>query len=230
MENKYDLVQSHIDYLRMLLRETSDDSFFTDELIYKALLDARSLILERRLQRGKQLSRSMYQTICMPLCIDTYHDCDCIPDLGCEVLKTKYEVPTAFYNGQLDVLRVSTLIGEEISPSTEAVGRYRQYKKTNKRGMYYISVNRRFAIFNRLPNPLKIIKITAIFEDPVAAASIHNCDPDTACYEIQGTGFGVKSMDNVAMYEIAMANLLKTKQIPEDESNNMNSVPKQQSF
>ena len=226
--NKYSLVESHVDYIRRRLRETSDDSYFTDEEIYKTLLDARSLIIERRLQKGKQVPEDLYMTICMPLCIDEYHDCDCVPDLGCEVLKTKYEVPKAFFNGARDIMRVSTLWGEEVAQSSEAKRMYRKYKKTGQDNMYYVRSNNKLNIFNRLPKPLKIIKITAVFEDPVGAASIHNCDPDSACYDVRGTGFDIKASDVIDMYNIVLEGLLKTKMTPDDRSNNADSVSKQQ--
>jgi hypothetical protein len=225
--NKYNLVETHIDYVRRLMREDSDDSYFTDEEIYKTLLDARSLIMERRVLKGKQIPDDMYQVICMPLCVDKYHDCDCVPDLGCEVLKTKYEVPRAFFNGATDLMRTSTLWGEEIAPSTEAKKMYREYMKTGKGRMYYVRANNKLNIFNRLPKPLKIIKIAAVFEDPVGAASVHNCDPDSACYDILGTGFSVKASDNAEMYQLVLEKLLKTKMTPEDRSNNAEGVPQE---
>ena len=53
-----------------------------------ALIEARGLIMERRLEKNKDYPETSYQTICMELCVDTYHECGpCIPDYGCLVLK-----------------------------------------------------------------------------------------------------------------------------------------------
>jgi hypothetical protein len=180
--NKYDLVRSHIDDIRQNLRETSDDSNITDEQIYKALIDARAFILERRLKKGKQLPNYMYQEICMPLCLDTYHDCDCIPDeYECKVLKTKNEIPSGL-------------------------------------------VNRRIAIFNVPSNKLRAVKIRGIFEDPATASAITICPEDQPnCVDITMTGFGTETSDNIPMYELVLKKLLKTKEMPEDKSNNADS-------
>ena len=48
--------------------------YFKDEEIYKALLDARALVLSRRYKKGKDIPEHMYQTICMLLCEDNFHD------------------------------------------------------------------------------------------------------------------------------------------------------------
>lgn len=231
--NKYSLVESDIDAIRRTLRETSDDSYFTDEDIYKALIDARALVLERHLKKGKEYPEEMYQTICMRLCEDEYVDCDCVPEgFGCKVLKTVDEIPNGFYNGTVSIYRVSTINGEEVAPTTEAKSRYRKYRKTGQSRMYYIRTNNKLNIFNRLPKPLRAIKITGIFEDPIAAATISLCpngELDCDKKDILGSPFGIRASDKLAVYEIALKSLLMIKQLPEDTSNNAESViPNQQ--
>jgi hypothetical protein len=232
MNNKYDLVETHIDYLRRRIKETSDDSYFTNEEIYKALIDARALIIERRLQKGKEFPEYMYQTLCFPLCIDTYSDCNCVPkEYDCKVLKTKNEIPDSFFNGYAEILRISTLSGEEIAQSTEAQARYRKYKKTRVKGLYYISTNKRIAIFNSPGNRLKVVKVRALFIDPVNAVLSAGCSTDDdPCPDPLGTGFGSKQSDNIDMYEIALKTLLTTKQLPEDKTNNSDSTLPEQRY
>ena len=224
--NKYDLVETHIDYIRRRLKEVSDDSYFTDEEIYKSLLDARALIFERRLRKGKDLPDYMYQTICIALCVDEFHDCDCVPTgLDCKVLKTKVDVPKALYNGTTELLRVSTIGGEEIAPTTEAKARYRKYKKTRLTNLYYIRVNKKLAIFNSPQNRLKAIKLTGIFEDPVGAASVTMCVDQDNCIDTVDTGFGTQISDNIDIYNIVLESLINTKNQPDDRTNDSESVP-----
>jgi hypothetical protein len=225
--NKYNLVYAHIDYIRRRLKENSDDSYFKDEEIYKCLIDARSLVLTRKYKKGKEIADSLYQTICVPVCEDTFHDCNCVPEgLDCLVLKTKEDVPKAIFNGVQELSRVATLGGEEIAPTTEAKARYRKYKKTRVNSLYYIRVNNRLAIMNSPSNRLKAIKITAIFEDPVSAMAVNLCDTDD-CTDIVGTGFSTEMADNQDIYQIVLESLLATKQLPEDLSNNAESTPDQ---
>lgn len=225
--NKYNLVYAHIDYIRRRLKENSDDSYFKDEEIYKALLDARALVLTRRYKKGKNIPEHMYQTICMLVCEDTFHDCNCVPEgLDCLVLKTKQDVPKAIYNGIQELSRVSTLGGEEIAQSTEAKSRYRKYKKTRIDNLYYIRVNNRLAVMNSPSNRLRAIKITAVFEDPVAAFGVNVCE-EGDCIESVGTGFSTEMGDNIDIYQIVLESLIMTKQLPDDLTNNAESTPDQ---
>lgn len=228
MASKYDMVESHIDYIRRLLRETSDDTYFTDEEIYKTLIDARAIIYERRIKKGKDLPAFMYQTICIPLCEDVFHDCDCVPtEYDCKILKTKVELPEAFFNGSAELLRVSTLSGEEVAPSTEALSRYRKYKKTRLNALYYIRVNKKLAVFNSPQNRLRVIRVRAIFYDPVTAMNISLCDPETKeCVDPTETGFGTLASDNIDMYNIVLQMLMTVQQKElDDRTNNAESVP-----
>jgi hypothetical protein len=228
--SKYDLVRSHIDFVRQNLRETSDDSHFTDEQIYMALLEARGLIMERRLEKNKQFPEELYQTICLELCLDQYVDCgEClpIPD-GCYVLKTVAEIPSGMFDGQSEILRVSTLMGKEIAPLTEDKHRLREYRKTGKNNYYYIRMNNKLAIFNVPQNRLKAIKIKGIFEDPAGAELASACAGTDSCTTVLDASFGTKVADRMAIREEVFKILLRTDKQPEDRSNNAGSEPPQQ--
>lgn len=223
--SNYTLVESHVDYVRRMIRETSDDSYFTNEEIYKTLIDARALVLSRKFKKGKTVPDYFYMTICVPLCEDVYHDCDCVPEeLGCKVLKTKYEIPKVFYNETRELSRVATLNGEEIAPSTDAKRRYRSYKKTRLDALYYTRTNNKLAIFNSPQNRLRAITIKAIFEDPIAASTISLCDPSgQGCIDIESIGFSTETSDNLDIYNIVLQMLNVVKQAPEDRSNDADS-------
>lgn len=226
--NKYDLIRSHTDFIRQLIRETSDDSNITNEQIYKALLDARAMILERRVKKGKELPPEMYQTVCMQICEGDIHDCgDCVPDVGCTVLRTVEDLPESFFSGAKNIMRVSTLIGKEIAPKTEAIARYRQYRKTGKNNYYYILTNNNLAIFNVPNNSLRVIKVTAVFIDPVQAAEISLCkETIEECKNVLNYTFNNRASDNISIYEIVLKILGIQKQQPEDVSNDAaSSVP-----
>jgi hypothetical protein len=229
--SKYDLVRSHIDFVRMSLRETSDDSKFTDEQIYMALIEARALILERRLEKNKELPESVYQTICMSLCVGPIIDCGpCFDDipLTCLVLQTKKDLPVGLFNGQLEILRVSTLRGKEIAASNDALHEVRNFRKTGKNNFYYLRSKNKINIFNVPNNKLKVIKVRAIFLDPIAAQSASSCDSVTSCDSILNASFGTRGSDRMVMRAEVMKILLGVKQMPEDESNNAQSTPPNQ--
>lgn len=228
--SKYDLVRSHIDFVRQNLRETSDDSTFTDEQIYMALLEARGLIMERRLEKNKEFPEDLYQTICLELCMDHYHECDdClpIPD-DCMVLKTVKEIPGGMFDGTSEILRVSTINGKEIAASTEAKHRLREYRKTGKNNYYYLRMSNKLAIFNVPQNRLRVIKVKGLFLDPVAAELASACSSTTNCGTLLDATFGTRVADRMAMREEVFKVLLRTDKMPEDRSNDAESNPNNQ--
>ena len=222
--SKYDLVRSHIDFTRQSLRETSDDSEFTDEQIYVALLEARGLILERRLEKHKELPEDIYQTICIKLCLAPYAECEeCFGmPADCMILKTTDDIPTGLFDGNLELIRVTTLTGREIAPSTEPLHRVRVYRKTGKNNYYYFRMKDKLGIFNVPFNRLKAIKVKGIFLDPVAAQEVNSCVE--SCTDLLDAKFGTRVSDRIEIREEAIKVLLRTKQMPEDLSNNAESV------
>jgi len=222
--SKYDLVRSHIDFVRQSMKEISDDSEFTDEQIYMALLEARGLILERRLEKHKELPEDLYQTICMPLCLDDYNDCpECmdIPE-DCKVLKTEDEVPAGLFDGNMEIVRVATLNGREIAPSNEALHRNRIYRKTGHNNYYYLRMSNRLTIFNVPGNRLRMIRLKGVFLDPVEAQLLNRCTE--SCTDLLEAKFGTRVADRIAIREEALKALLRTKQMPDDRSNNADSI------
>jgi len=230
--SKYDLVRSHIDFVRQNLREVSDDSTFTDEQIYMALLEARGLIMERRLEKNKEFPDDLYQTVCLELCMDNYHECDdClpIPD-DCMVLKTVNDIPGGMFDGTSEILRVSTINGKEIAATTEAKHRLRKYKKTGKNNFYYMRMNNKLAIFNVPEDRLRLIKIKGIFLDPVAAELVSACSTTETCGSLLDATFGTRVADRMAMREEVFKLLLRTDKMIEDRSNNAESSPPKQTI
>ena len=227
--NKYDLVRSHIDYVRQTLREVSDDSNFTDEQIYMALIMVRAMIMERRLAKGKQLPESAYQVICLKLCMASYAECqECFTmPVDCEVLKTTVDIPEIMYDGVVEIGRVSTIGGQEIAPLTEDLHKLRKYRKTGKNNFYYVKLKNKLAVFNVPSNRLRAIKIRALFLDPAAAELISTCD--TKCADVMNATFGTRAADRLDIHDEVIKRLINVDRMPEDRSNNADcSQPKQQ--
>jgi len=229
--SKYDLVRSHIDFVRQNLREVSDDSNFTDEQIYMALLEARGLIMERRLEKNKEFPDDIYQTICLTLCTDSYHECDDCLDIpaGCEILKTCKDIPGGMFDGNTEIIRVSTIDGREIAPVTEAKHRLRKFRKTGKNNYYYIRMKNKFGVFNIPQQRLRAIKIKGIFLDPVAAEMASACSANN-CTGVIDASFGTRVSERMLIREEVFKLLLRTDQMPEDRSNNAGSTPPNQTF
>ena len=159
-------IPEHIYKLRTFIKQHSDDTIYSDEFLYSLLRDSRNTLLERENKKFTKDSEFHKQTICMPLEIDTYNDCECLPfEVKCKVLKSKYKLPKVLTGRNKELLRILTFDGSSQIPfvlSTDL--KNLKYTKTKKKGIKYGITNSYLVVFNTLQ--LKGILIEGIFEDP----------------------------------------------------------------
>lgn len=222
MEHK--LIAAHIDDLRISIRQTSDDSNFSDQFLYKKLLDARAEVYTNQIKKGHKLSEWNYQSFCMPMEVSTYHDCDCIDSIDCKVLKSKFQLPKPLNNRFKSMLEIRNMTGdrryERATPS-----QLRRYKHsfTKKNGDYYDIVNNYLIIFDMSGATTFLIK--GLFEDPASVGDITVCGSgNEPCYDPLTDDFPLDMNLNNPVYDIAKQKMGITIQFPEDDSNNANST------
>lgn len=214
-------IGGHIDYIREILRQTSDDTNYPDELIYKALIEARSAILYRSLAKHKFVSEFNYQTFCLPLELSNYNDCNCVPEDDCKVLKSTTEIPRPMRN-QIGVLMQITdsIRGVTYNNKRPYVAKLDQYKNTNKDKPYYDIINSKLVLF-RHPDKycLKYVLVTGIFEDPLEISNSLFCMDDMPCYDPQKDDFPIEGHLVMPMYELVFKQFGVSFGMVEDDSN-----------
>ena len=143
-------IPEHIYKLRTFIKQHSDDSIYSDELLYSLLKDARCTLLERENKKFTKDSEFHKQTICMPLIIDSYHDCECLPfEVKCKILKSKFALPKVLTGRNKELIRVLTIDSYSQIPfilSTDL--KNLKYTKTKGNGNKYGIINNYLTIFN----------------------------------------------------------------------------------
>lgn len=218
-------IPEHIYKLRTFIKQHSDDSIYSDELLYSLLKDARCTLLERENKKFTKDSEFHKQTICMPLIIDSYHDCECLPfEVKCKILKSKFALPKVLTGRNKELIRVVTIDSYSQIPfilSTDL--KNLKYTKTKGKGNKYGIINNYLTIFNNLQ--LKVVLIEGIFEDPLELSKISYCDDAgeiQTCFDLNTTDFPIKSSLNFPMYQICLDILKIPMQLKSDDTNNAN--------
>jgi hypothetical protein len=217
-------INQHIYTLRTLIKNHSDDSYYTDEFLYSLLKSARSSLLEREAKKFTHFPESSYQTICMPLIVDNYHDCECLDyDSDCKVLKSRYDLPTLIQGRNKNLIKIKTIEGDNIDHIVDSAQfKHNKYSKTKKKSILYTIDNNRIILFGT--TKLKVIIIQAVFENPEDLANISYCnvigeESDQTCYSVAEDPFPMKQSLDTTMYEEVL-NLLKVPiSLPEDLTN-----------
>jgi len=219
-------IPEHIYKLRTFIKQHSDDSIYSDEFLYSLLKDARVTLLERENKKFTKDSEFHKQMICMPLVIDTYHDCDCLPfEVKCKILKSKFPLPKVLTGRNKELIRVLTVDGYNQIPFIQSTDlKNLKYSRTKGKGNKYGIVNSYLTIFNNLQ--IKLVLIEGIFEDPLELQKITYCDEEgneTQCYDLNTTDFPIKGSLNFPMYQICLDILKIPLQLKSDDTNNANS-------
>ena len=210
-----------VDGLREMIRQTSDDSVFSDEFLYFNLNNARIQVMRQYLSANKKLSPWLYQRFCIKLCPSTFIECNCEPfDVGCTIWRSQLPIPKPLTTDTGYVADFSELKGELITPVSENSSRFIKYRRV-PRNMHYLigDVNgEKYLFIISNVKPPKYIKVNTILEDPTKAAYF-KCE-DEECFEPSGTGFPVEGHLLNFVYKIALEMLSVYMTMKDDRSNN----------
>ena len=216
-------VKQSIDYIRNKIRETSDDSEYSDQFIYDTLLMHRNVLLKRELDKKKKEDQYLWTPYGMPLCVGTWHDCDCIPNLGCPIVESKYKVPRYFAG----YLRVTNLTGtERYNDIRPHVGKWRKYARTNAMRPYWAMFNEKIHFFNVVQNTWRMILLEFIPEDPLAVSELPVCSPDgteTPCSNPYDVIMNLSAHLFEPLMKMTLESIMPSLKLKEDNTNNADS-------
>jgi len=179
-------LKEHISQLRSLIKQYSDDTVFTDPQLYKLLIDAISIMNERDTAKFVKLNDWNFKTFCVELCRDVSHNCECVK-VGCNILKTVYEIPSPVTGRNRNILRVLTLDGREIPLVTEEEVVFRKYDPIFNGKLMYSVVNGYLIIWNANTDHIvpRAIQVRAIWEDISEWDGKQLCPPTgPECFDI----------------------------------------------
>lgn len=215
-------VRQVISLLRSRVKEYSDDTLYTDEMLYDTLVSVRALLLHREQnKRSNEVFTNPFfrQAFCLELEKGLSHDCDCVKH-GCTVLKSKYKLPTALAG----MVVVRTLGGNTI----DIVDINRQ-KFISRHPMFSLKptasiVNNKLIIWNNLL--YKAVVVEAIWEDPTDWIGIQLCDGENGpsdCYDDPlDMDFGITASYTTQLIQMALESVLQSYKIQSDLNNDSN--------
>jgi len=207
-----------------------DDNRFTNRLVHHFLLVVRSLLLKRKIDKNHFVAPENFQSICMPLIETTFHDCDCVPNLDCKILRSKYKLPKQLVGRTEGSVRVTYFDGNPIGLTTIASFSKNQYSRTST-----FSGNEKDKVFGFLYDgyvwivgtlSLGGIMVHGLFENPDDVQDYSICDSDgneddnSVCYDPETDEFPIDAELVMPMYQETIRMLTVGNQFPEDNENN----------
>lgn len=209
----------------------SDDNRLSDRHIYSKLVTVRSKLISQEAKKKQKINQWSYQTLnCVELIKAEVHECPCLPPIGCEILRSKYPIPKPLTNLNSHLIQSVTTVDGNVVFS-EIGWTEKKYKKANKytaeKPDYYIR-NGYLYITHRMG--LKLITITGLFDDPLAAINFPSYCPDCVdCDECQSPLDMEFPIDNDmidTLIEMCKEELLgQFSQMIEDKTNNTSDNP-----
>lgn len=147
----------------------SDDSRLSYRHIYNVALSVRSLLISQKANKKQKISSWSYVTLpCVELVKANPQDCPCLPNIGCEMLRSKYKLPKPLLNLDDHLIQsVSTVDGSVIYSETTWEGK--KFSKGNKytgnKPGYWIRDE--YLYLEQKIGP-KVVSVTGLFFDPDA--------------------------------------------------------------
>jgi hypothetical protein len=158
----------------------SDDIGMSDMAILNHLLDTRSEILSEIHSSGQQLGPQNFQTLsCVELeSVTKTHEMPCIPPSGCIWLRSSKPIPRF-----IKISSVSDIEGHEnisFVEWTKAKIKFNSRHKGNRDKKYYTIRDSGEGSYIYILNDdfLKVVSVSAVFEDPRLAREFPGCERD----------------------------------------------------
>jgi hypothetical protein len=149
---------------------SSDESRLSDRHVYNKILSVRMQLLSQQLKKKQRISDWNYSVLpCVELIKVPNHECPCLGDLGCDVYRTRLQIP-----------RVLTDSNRHYIEFVMSVENGMRIEETTRQGVMYLKGNKYTGIKPKylfengyLYFPLKknpgVVKIKLLAEDPLEA-------------------------------------------------------------
>lgn len=203
----------------------SDDTRLMKRHIYNKLLSVRSRLIYQKVNKRQRLNQWVYQVIpCVELIKAPKHECPCLPDVGCQILRTKYKLPKPISSLDRAIIQSVTSIEGSVvfSESTFETEKYNKGNKyTGKNPSYYVRDEYLYLVNVK---GMEVISITGVFDDPMEVENFPSyCEEDCTdcgCGAAMDKPFPIDSDLIDPMIELAVQELIQIfVQMREDITN-----------
>lgn len=222
-------LQEHVYAIQNLISKgvSSDDKDFSNAFIAHLLKINRALLLQRKMEKNKEIHSTNKTIICMPFERGQLANCpNCnIPELDCYFFKGLGKLPKAIIStsGMSYVFR--TIDGNILSQMSITNNKYGKYSavKESKKG-WFILENTPFVIWPKDKDHLdfKLGLIEFVAEDPEELALLNICgeDDNAPCIDTANNEFPIDSDLIHPLYQMTLQMLQVSMGMPEDDLNN----------
>ncbi len=179
------------------------------------------MLLKRRAEQHKPISRFNYQSLCVELTTRSGTDCvDCTKDLSCCILRSVQKIPATIHGRNTDLMKVRLFNGQEIS-QVENYTAYKslQHTKTRAGKMAYAIIDGRLELYGN--DLLKYIVVEGPFNDPTDLVDFHSCGSDNteSCYDIRSDNFPIEESLVPTLRELVYKELSVSINLADDTKN-----------
>jgi len=189
-------IDKHIAAIRGMLREHNErDALFTDEALYHHFSVAVAELHKQKIDREKNYDPFSIQYFCIGTVPGKVHDCNCV-DVGCDVLRSIYQIPKPISNRSSPFIRVRTLEHQDIPFVDPSAANAINTDPVRKGKLHYSIINRTVILWNTKGKVPKAILVGGLFEDPLEWAGLQLCDPngnvtEASCFDAKSQDFPV---------------------------------------
>lgn len=153
----------------------SDDSRLTRRYVYSILKSGRNTLMFNKVNKNQFISHWNFQTLpCVEMIVVPPHDCPCLPPVGCEMMRTKYKLPSPIANLSKHIIASVTSVDGVVTFNETTFGN-KKYKKGNKytsdKPDYFIKDE---YLYITVRSRIKAITVIALFNDPYEVAKFPN--------------------------------------------------------
>lgn len=202
----------------------SKDSRLSSRHIYSALCSGRATIIQQQIDKGQKLSEWSYIPLsCVELIQVPVHECPCVPEDGCVILRTKHKLPQVVSSINSHLIEVLDISGADIgySETTLSTHKYNSGSKyTANKPRFFIHNEYGFITQRKI---LKAVMIRGVFADVIAAIMYPSLCPceDCPCLDIMQITFPIDSRLETALIQLANNECIGMfKQMQEDKNAN----------
>ena len=162
----------------------SDDNRLSNRQVYNKLLTVRARLISQENKKKQRVSRWNYQTIsCLELIEVSGHECPCLPPVGCNILRSKYQLPKPLTGLDKHLIESVTTVDRSIK-LIEVVPTAVKYQGGNKYTSqainYYIHNN---YLYVTTPTKIRLLTLVGLFEDPIEVEKFVNYCKERNCVD-----------------------------------------------
>jgi hypothetical protein len=211
----------------------SDDSRLSTQLIYTRALAVRQRLISQQIKKRQKISDWNYMVLpCVEMIEVPSHTCTCLPQIGCNVFRTKHKLPKTLtdLNQHIISFVMSIENGMMIDEASREEFLYMDGNKYTSKKLKYIIEDGYLFVPKNSPG---VIKIKFLPENPIDVLTFPSmcpctdCDP---CLDIMNVDFPIDGDMIEVLVEMVTASLIANFSVAiEDQSNNGKDSPNEQS-